>query len=110
MSSSSVKHVLYRFLLAMLGGVMIFATCGMSFSFVQLISESPAYLSNNHTSEEPTYLQAFVALSEDCVTYDWQSLKIDFYSATGVFRFLNSGDCWCPNRLLTHHCDALAIP
>lgn len=59
-------------------------------------------------TDEPDYLQQFVAFSETYFTCDWYGIKLEFYNATGIFSFLNSGDCWCPNRLLVRWCnDAL---
>ena len=56
-------------------------------------------------AEEHDYLQQFMEISETYFTYDWYGIKLEFYNATGIFSFLNSGNRWCPNRLLVRWCD-----
>ena len=57
------------------------------------------------SKEETDYLLSFVEMSETYFTCDLYAIKLEFYNATGIFSFLNSGDCWCPNRLLVRWCD-----
>ena len=57
------------------------------------------------TTEESNLLQQFVEISERYFTFDWYAIKLEFYNATGIFSFLNSGNNWCPNRLMIRWCD-----
>ena len=57
------------------------------------------------TTEESDFLQQFAEISETYFTFDWYVIKLEFYNASGIFSFLNSGDTWCPNRLMIRWCD-----
>ena len=83
----------------------------LAVSFTLLFAMNPVMESaqpTEVTAEETEYLLAFVEMSETYFTCDLMAIKLEFYNATGLFSFLNSGNCWCPNRLLVRWCnDAL---
>ena len=80
----------------------------LTLSLTTMFAFNPMWAASQ-TSEvrgnQPKYLQEFVEFSETYFTCDWYGIKLEFYNATGIFNFLDSGNCWCPNRLMVRWCD-----
>jgi len=83
----------------------------LTVSFTGLLALNPIVESEHPTTittDEPDFVQLFIEKLPEWPTIDFYQIKLDFYNATGLFSFLNSGDIWCPNPLLVWWCgDAL---